>query len=84
MPVYAACILLSVTVHRSFDGLAFNKIIFVSLAFAAANHVKIINSTQKDGKAVEGLLYNKPSTTDAAHPRNTVYELEDMMGEILL
>lgn len=39
---------------------------------------------QKDGKAAEGLLYKKPPTAGAADPRETVYGLEDTMGEILL
>lgn len=54
------------------------------MAFAAANNEKIINSMPKHGKAVEGFLYDKPPSADVAHPRGTVYELEDMMGEILL
>lgn len=54
------------------------------MTFAAANHEEITHSMQKYGKAVEGLLYNKPPSGDAPHPRETVYELEDMMGEILL
>lgn len=63
-----------------------NKIIFFSLGFSAANYEEISNSMrslQQDREAVEGLLYNKSPTADAAHLKETMYELEDMLGDIL-
>lgn len=84
--MYVVGILLTVTALTSFAWSDFNKIIFFSLAFAAANYEEINNSMhsfQQDRVAAEGLLYNKSPTADVAHLREAMYELEDMLGEIL-
>lgn len=42
-----------------------------------------MQSLQQDGEAVEGFLYNKTSTADVSHLRETMYEVEDLLEEIL-
>lgn len=78
--------LLTVTALTSFALSDFNKITFFSSAFAAVIYYKISNSMQslqQDGEAVEGFLCNKTSTADVAHLRETMYEVEDLLEEIL-